>query len=166
MPATEAQTAERRQYRVYVIKLDPKVLEKPGFRKANPQHDPRKSCVYVGSTGLSPEERFIQHKNGVNENPLARDYGIDLMRSLMARKKPCGTALVAIRQEAALARRLRKAGYAVWPTEESFQREIKKLEEKRAEKLAERARRRRERQREQQAARKTANKRQKAAAPA
>jgi hypothetical protein len=30
----------------------------------NPQHDPKKACVYVGMTGIPPIERFQNHKDG------------------------------------------------------------------------------------------------------
>jgi len=153
MPASAKPIASRREYRVYVVRLDPKVLDEPSFLRANAQHDPKKSCVYVGSTGLPPEERFIQHTNGIKANRFARIYGLGLMRSLMERRMLARTQLIAVRQEAAFARRLRKAGYAVWPTEEAYQREIKKLEAKRHEKLAERAGRVREHRRAQAIAR-------------
>lgn len=144
------------EYRVYVIKLDPKVLEKPRFRKANPDHDPRKSCIYVGSTGIPPEERFEQHKQGINSNGFAREFGIRLLTSVMDRRDPASTKIAAIRKEAAMARRLRHAGYAVWPTDEAFQREIEKLEERRRAKLAERANRRRAHRRKRAAGSKAA----------
>jgi hypothetical protein len=153
MPASDNPTAARRQYRVYVVRLDLSVLEEPAFRKANPQHDPRKSCVYVGSTGVPPEERFVQHKIGIKANRFAKAYGLGLMKSLMERRMPARTQLIAVRQEAAVARRLRKAGYAVWPREEAYQREIEKLEAKRREKQAERARNARKHRRKQAIAR-------------
>jgi hypothetical protein len=61
-----------------------------------------------------------------------------------------------VRKEAAMARRLRRAGYAVWPSDEAFLREIEKLEAKRLAKLAERAERRRANKRRQAAGSKAA----------
>lgn len=147
MPATAKPIASRREYRVYVIKLDPKVLDDPRFRKANPNHDPRKSCIYVGSTGIPAEERFIRHKSGIKANRYARDFGIGLMKSLTAGLKPEKTKIAAVRKEAAQARKRRRAGYAVWPSDAALQREIEKLEAKRREKRAERAERARQRRR-------------------
>jgi hypothetical protein len=144
------------EYCVYVIRLDPKVLDEPRFRKANPHHDPRKPCVYVGSTGLAPEVRFEQHRTGVNANGYVREFGIALMKSVMDRREPARTKLAAVRKEAAMARRLRRAGYAVWPSDEAFLREIEKLEAKRLAKLAERAERRRANKRRQAAGSKAA----------
>ena|SRR2546422_2119784 len=43
------------RHRIYVIELDPAVLEHAKFRAANPNHDPRKPPLYVGMTGLDPE---------------------------------------------------------------------------------------------------------------
>lgn len=34
------------------------------IRAANPDRDPAKPCVYVGMTGLDPQERFKNHKRG------------------------------------------------------------------------------------------------------
>lgn len=148
MPPTE--------HRVYVIKLDPKVLAKPAFRKANPKHDPHKPCVYVGSSSLPPAERFIQHKSRIKANSYARDYGLELLMSVMDRREPARTRLSAVRKEAAMARRLRRAGYAVWPADEALQKEVEKLNLKRLEALAVRAKRKREHRRKQAAARKAA----------
>jgi len=50
---------------LYVVELDPKVFEKEErFVEANPHWIPGKPCVYVGMTGITPEERLQQHKNG------------------------------------------------------------------------------------------------------
>ncbi len=50
------------RHHVYVIELDPAVLEHARFRAANPDHDPRKPSLYVGMTGLDPETRFERHR--------------------------------------------------------------------------------------------------------
>ena len=38
---------------VYVILLDPAVLQHPSILRLNPNRDPAKPCVYVGMTGLT-----------------------------------------------------------------------------------------------------------------
>src|SRR5690606_2252293 len=63
-------------HNVYVIELDPAVLKDRAFRAANPEHDPAKPCFYVGCTGLSPYERFLNHKDGHKANRYARKYGL------------------------------------------------------------------------------------------
>jgi predicted GIY-YIG superfamily endonuclease len=151
MPTPANLTAPRHEYRVYVIQLDPKVLDEPRFQRANPAHDPRKVCVYVGSTGASPEERFVQHKTGYRASRYARDYGVGLLRRLMDRSQPSRTKLIAVRKEAALALRLRRAGYAVWPTEASFASEIAELEAARVQGLRDLAQRVRQHRRAQSA---------------
>ncbi len=98
--------------RLYVIRLDPKVLEIKRFRDANPDHRADKPCVYLGSTGLTPEERFAQHKRGFKAARFAKLFGIELHRkthNLLAVPWPEAEA-----RERALAAKLRKSGYAVW----------------------------------------------------
>ena len=45
----------------YVVLLDPAVGRIRKVRAENPGRDPKKLCVYVGMTGLTPEERFANH---------------------------------------------------------------------------------------------------------
>ena len=52
---------------VYVVLLDAAVGRLRAVRSANPKRDPRKPCVYVGMTGLTPEDRFANHKAGVKD---------------------------------------------------------------------------------------------------
>ncbi len=47
--------------------------------KCNPQYDIGKPCVYVGMTGLSPDERFDKHKAGIRANRFVREYGLHLL---------------------------------------------------------------------------------------
>jgi hypothetical protein len=50
---------------VYVVELALDVLDEPRFRKANPDYNYGKPCVYVGMTGLSPDVRFSAVAQGV-----------------------------------------------------------------------------------------------------
>jgi len=102
-----------RHYHVYVIKLDGAVLNHRRFREANPQHHPLKACVYVGMTGLSPHERFAQHKRGYKSGRYVREYGHKLLPHLYERYNPM-TFEDAARRERRLAARLRAQGFAVW----------------------------------------------------
>ena len=54
-------------HHVYVVLLDPAVAKIRKIRAANSQRDPKKPCVYVGMTGLTPEERFSNHKAGIKD---------------------------------------------------------------------------------------------------
>ena len=52
-------------HNVYVVLLDPAVGKIRKVRAENPKCDPKKPCVYVGMTGLTPAERFANHKAGI-----------------------------------------------------------------------------------------------------
>ncbi|MDQ3545724.1 MAG: hypothetical protein M3429_04270 [Verrucomicrobiota bacterium] len=98
---------------LYVIRLDRAVLGRRKFKEKNPQHDPRKPCVYVGMTHRTPEERFAQHKRGYRASRYVKRYGQDLIPRQYARFNPM-TRTEAGQLEVALAERLRRRGYAVW----------------------------------------------------
>jgi hypothetical protein len=106
-------TRARRHHHVYVIKLDGAVLNHGKFREANPNHHPLKACVYVGMTGLSPAERFAQHKRGYKSGKYAHAYGEKLLPHLYERYNPM-TFDEASEREEWLAARLRAQGFAVW----------------------------------------------------
>jgi hypothetical protein len=100
-------------HNIYVVELDKKVLEERKFLEANLGHDPQKACLYVGMTGLSPDERFKNHKQGHKANVYVRKYGLWLRRRMFRKYNPM-TYEEAQRMEAWLAMRLRKKGHAVW----------------------------------------------------
>jgi predicted GIY-YIG superfamily endonuclease len=103
----------RHHHHVYVIELDPAVLNLARFRRSNPERDMLKPCVYVGMTGLTPEERFAKHKAGVRANRYVQRYGLRLLPKLYAYANPMPYA-AAREMEVELAIALREAGYAVW----------------------------------------------------
>lgn len=102
-----------RRFRLYVVLLDPAVTRHRRFVDQNPNLAPDTVCLYVGMTGLDPEERFANHKAGHKANRYVRDYGIRLMPELVEGIGPLAFD-EAQAEEAALADRLRSAGYAVW----------------------------------------------------
>ena len=59
-------------HNVYVVLLDPATARLRTVRAANPGRNPGKPCVYVGMTGLTPEERFANHKAGIKDAPLVK----------------------------------------------------------------------------------------------
>ena len=81
-------------------------------RAANPDRDRKKPCVYVGMTGLTPEERFANHKAGIKHAPMARRHGIRLMPELYVHLNPMPYE-AAVQMEEDLAEDLRRAGYTV-----------------------------------------------------
>lgn len=78
----------------------------------NPKGD-GKAGYYVGMTGLTPEERFENHKKGIKAARVVRRYGERLVPRLYAHLNPM-TYDEACAMELALADSLRKRGYAVF----------------------------------------------------
>ena len=103
----------RQRHSVYVIELDPAIYNSARFRKANPDLDLTKPCVYVGCTGLTPEERFRKHKAGIRANSYVQRFGIRLLPRLYAYANPMPYN-AARDMEVELAIALREEGYAVW----------------------------------------------------
>src|ERR1041384_7373712 len=75
-------------HKVYVVLLSPDVLREGKFRRCNPGYVAGKPCVYVGMTGLDPDDRFDKHKAGIKSNRFVRRYGVRLMPELYARYNP------------------------------------------------------------------------------
>jgi len=98
---------------VYVVRLDETVRKHRRFRAANPGYVNDSPCVYVGATGMTPEQRFANHKSGHKANWYARNYGDALMPDLYAHLNPM-TYQRALATEIALADELRLEGFAVW----------------------------------------------------
>src|SRR6185369_13550815 len=78
----KAASAAAHHHNVYVILLAPKAAKLREVRAENPNADPTKPCVYVGMTGLSPEERFQNHKKGLKAARVVQLYGLRLMPDL------------------------------------------------------------------------------------
>lgn len=104
---------ERLTHNVYVVELEPEVRKIARFAKANPDARTDKPCLYVGMTGLTPEERFARHKAGIWASRFVRDYGVRLKPKYYERYNPM-TYEEAQRLEPELAAHLRKRGFAVW----------------------------------------------------
>ena len=99
--------------RVYVVELHREVLKERRFLRENPRRDPAKPCLYVGSTCLTPAERFRHHMRGHKANPFVYRYGVRLRPDLFAHYPELS------RDEAELSERelaldLRSQGYGVW----------------------------------------------------
>ena len=100
-------------YHVYVIELSKDVLYEAKFKKANPDYDYGKPCVYVGMTGLDPDVRFDKHKAGIQANRFVKEYGLRLLPELYEVYNPMPYD-GACEMEVELAIDLREAGYGVW----------------------------------------------------
>ena len=78
----------------------------------NPKGD-GKAAYYVGMTGLSPEQRLQNHKNGVKAAGVVKKYGERLVPKLYAHLNPMPYDR-AKDMEVFLADSLRKRGYVVF----------------------------------------------------
>lgn len=99
-------------HRVYVVLLDPAVGKFRSIRAENPDRDSEKPCIYVGMTGLNPEERFANHKAGIKAASLVKRYGIQLLPELYEHLNPMPFD-AAVQMEVDLTEDLRQAGYTV-----------------------------------------------------
>ena len=107
-----ADSRPENHHNVYVVLLEPAAARLRAVRAANPRRDPKKPCVYVGMTGLDPEERFANHKQGIKAAPVVKRYGLRLLPELYAHLNPMPFEAAA-RMEQDLAEDLRRAGYTV-----------------------------------------------------
>lgn len=99
-------------HHVYVVLLDPAAAKLRSLRKLNPKRDARKPCVYVGMSGLSPEVRFANHRQGIKASPIVHRFGVRLLPELYEHLNPMPYE-AAVQMEADLAEDLRQEGYTV-----------------------------------------------------
>lgn len=78
----------------------------------NPRGD-GKAGYYVGMTGLTPEERFANHKSGIKAAGVVRRFGERLVPALYAHLNPMSFE-GAVAMERQLAAELRQKGYVVY----------------------------------------------------
>jgi hypothetical protein len=78
----------------------------------NPRGD-GKAGYYVGMTGLPPEQRFENHKNGIKAAGVVRRFGERLVPKLYEHLNPMPFE-TAREMESILADSLRKRGYVVY----------------------------------------------------
>ena len=97
---------------VYVILLDPAVLQHPSILRLNPNRDPAKPRIYVGMTGLAVQDRFQNHKEGQKSAWVVKRYGLRLMPELYEYLNPMPFEAAA-QMEKDLAEDLRADGYTV-----------------------------------------------------
>ena len=101
------------KHSVYVVELEAAVMEHKKFREANPNSNPSMPCVYVGMTGLTPKQRFANHKAGKKANSYVQRYGLQLLPDLYAHLNPM-TFDDADAMERKLTEPLRAKGFSVW----------------------------------------------------
>ena len=108
----KARTESSLHHNVYVVLLAPEAARSRELRSQKHQRDPGKPCVYVGMTGLSPDERFANHKSGVKAAGIVKKHGVRLLPELYEIFNPMPFD-VAVSMEQELAEDLRKQGFAV-----------------------------------------------------
>jgi hypothetical protein len=99
-------------HHVYVVLLAKTVGKMRKVCRLNPGRDPLKPAVYVGMTGLKPEERLANHKDGIKCSKLVKRYGIKLLPEMYAHLNPMPFE-AAVEMEKDLTEDLRRAGYTV-----------------------------------------------------
>jgi hypothetical protein len=100
-------------HNVYVIRLNAAVLGYWKFAAANTNCDRSKPCLYVGMTGLTPKERFENHKQDYKSAYCAHKYGEELLERFYKFLNPMDYEN-AKGVEIVLATLLHKQGFAVW----------------------------------------------------
>lgn len=108
----KAASPSANHHHVYVVLLSPAAARSHQLRRANPNRDPKKPCIYVGMSGLSPEERFANHKSGIKASSVVEKYGVRLLPELYEYFNPMPYE-AAIEMERELAEDLRAQGYTV-----------------------------------------------------
>jgi hypothetical protein len=109
-PRTQGEAGHH--HNVYVVLLHPAAARLREVRADNPKRHPKKPCVYGGMTGLSQEERFANHKQGIKSAPVVKRYGLRLMPELSTHLNPMPFEAAA-QMEQDLAEDLRRVGYTV-----------------------------------------------------
>lgn len=100
MPRASQPKKPRGHHHVYVVYL------------RNPKGD-GKAAYYVGMTGLTPEQRFENHRNGIKAARIVKRCGERLVPKLYAHLNPMPYAK-AKEMEVLLADSLRKRGFVVY----------------------------------------------------
>jgi hypothetical protein len=118
--------AKDRRYRVYVIRLKRSVWDRSAkYRNANPNYQPGKPHVYVGSTSKTPEQRFAKHMDGgIASSPFVKRFGKGLFRWAYEDQPEYRDRESVERAEAALAEDLRRRGWGVWYSARSLSEQL------------------------------------------
>lgn len=107
-----ARSWARGHHSIYAIELDPAVWRNRAFRERNPG-GAAGGYLYIGVTGLTPEERFARHRQGTQSGRFVRTHGrrlrLDLVEGFL--RLPYR---IAADMEPRLAAWLRAQGFAVW----------------------------------------------------
>jgi predicted GIY-YIG superfamily endonuclease len=106
------QSWSRSHHSLYAVELDPAVRERKDFRDRNPG-GAASGCLYVGITGLKPEQRFERHLEGTQSARLVKKYGRRLRLDLVEGFSRLPYQVAAV-MEPKVAAWLRAQGFGVW----------------------------------------------------
>lgn len=109
---SRASASAGHHHHVYVVLLEPGAARLRDVRAANPGPKKGKTCLYVGMTGLTPEERFQNHKAGIKASRVVQLFGLRLLPELYDVFNPMPFD-AAVLMERELAEDLRAQGYIV-----------------------------------------------------
>ncbi len=104
-----ATSSSGHHHHVYVVLLDEAIRAS----QSSAESERIKPCVYVGMTGLDPNERFANHKSGIKAARVVQKFGIRLLPDLYEHLNPMPFEAAA-EMERELADDLTKAGYLVF----------------------------------------------------
>ena len=107
-----AASPAQHHHHVYVVLLEPEAGKLREVRRENPKRNPELPCLYVGMTGLTPEERFANHKQGLKAARVVQRFGVKLLPELYECYNPMPFE-AAVEMERELAEDLRTQGYTV-----------------------------------------------------
>ena len=107
-----ARSWSRGRHSIYAIELDRTVWKNRAFRERNPG-GAAGGCLYIGVTGLTPEERFERHRAGTQSARFVRSHGLRLRLDLVEGFSRLPYRIAAC-MEPRLAAWLRAQGFAVW----------------------------------------------------
>lgn len=102
----------RGHHNLYAVELDDAVLERRDFLERNPG-GAAAGCLYIGVTGLPPEERFERHLEGTQSARLVRRHGLRLRLDLVEGFSRLPYRIAAC-MEPKIAAWLRAQGFGVW----------------------------------------------------
>ncbi len=102
----------RGHHSLYAIELDRAIWKNRAFRDRNPG-GAAGGCLYIGVTGLTPEERFERHRAGTQSARFVHAHGLRLRLDLVEGYARLPYRVAAC-MEPKLAAWLRAQGFAVW----------------------------------------------------
>ena len=108
----QSRGASAHHHCVYVVLLKAEVWKSRKVQGKKRKGDSAKLCVYVVLTGLTPAQRFANHKNGIKAAALVKRFGVRLLPELYEHLNPMPYEAAA-QMEKDLAEDLRRAGYIV-----------------------------------------------------